>query len=86
MNTWSEISFTNCLPCGGSYLLVCRGLMPLACVGQVLCVKKSWISRISTQNITKKKSIIDGTVKVESLLITDNMSSKVVSFFKESSR
>ena len=34
----------------------------------------------------KKKLIIDGTVKVESLLITDNMSSKVVSFFKESSR
>ena len=30
--------------------------------------------------------IIDGAVKVESLLITDNMSSKVVSFFKESSR
>ena len=34
----------------------------------------------------KKKLIIDGTVKVESLFITDNMSSKVVSFFKESSR
>ena len=34
----------------------------------------------------KKKSIIDGAVKVESLLITDNMSSKVVSFFTESSR
>ena len=34
----------------------------------------------------KKKLIIDGAVKVESLLITDNMSSKVVSFFKESSR
>ena len=34
----------------------------------------------------KKKSIIDGAVKVESLLNTDNMSSKVVSFLKESSR
>ena len=34
----------------------------------------------------KKKSIIDGAVKVESLLITDNINSKVVSFFKESSR
>ena len=34
----------------------------------------------------KKKLIIDGSVKVESLLITDNMSSKVVSFFKKSSR
>ena len=31
--------------------------------------------------VKKKKSIIDGAVKVESLLITDNMSSKVVSFF-----
>ena len=36
--------------------------------------------------VKKKKSIIDGAVKVESLLITDNMSSKVVSFLKESSR
>ena len=34
----------------------------------------------------KKKSIIDGAVKVESLLVRDNMSSKVVSFFRESSR
>ena len=34
----------------------------------------------------KKKSIIDGAVQVESLLITDNMNSKVVSFLKESSR
>ena len=34
----------------------------------------------------KKKSIIDGAVQVESLSITDNMNSKVVSFFKESSR
>ena len=36
--------------------------------------------------VKKKESIIDGAVKVESLLIIDNMSSKVVSFFKESSR
>ena len=34
----------------------------------------------------KKKLIIDGALKVESLLITDNMSSKVLSFFKENSR
>ena len=33
-----------------------------------------------------KKSIIDGAVKVESLLITDAMSSNVLSFSKESSR
>ena len=33
-----------------------------------------------------KKSIIDGADKVESLLITDNMSSKLLSFLRESSR
>ena len=33
-----------------------------------------------------KKSIIDGADKVESLLITDAMSSNVLSFSKESSR
>ena len=44
------------------------------------------LGRIRQVEMCKKKLIIDGTVKVESLLITDNMSSKVVSFFKESSR
>ena len=34
----------------------------------------------------KKKSIIDGADKVESLLITDAMSSNVLSFLKESTR
>ena len=34
----------------------------------------------------KKKTIIDGADKVESLLITDAMSSNVLSFSKESSR
>ena len=33
------------------------------------------------QAVVKKKTIIDGAVKVESLSITDDMSSKVVSFF-----
>ena len=31
----------------------------------------------------EKKLIIDGAIKVESLLITDNMRSKVVSFLKK---
>ena len=43
------------------------------------------LGRIRQVEICKKKSIIDGAVKVESLLITDNMNSKVVSFLKESS-
>ena len=57
-------------------------------------IQTSWRSESSNVSLVvldklifvKKKLIIDGTVKVESLLITDNMSSKVVSFFKESSR
>ena len=57
-------------------------------------IHTSWRSESSNVSLVildklifvKKKSIIDGAVKVESLLITDNMSSKVVSFFEESSR
>ena len=51
-------------------------------------IKQCKLGHIRQVDIYKKeKSIIDGAVKVESLLITDNMSSKVVSFFfKESSR
>ena len=57
-------------------------------------IHTSWRSESSNVSLVvldklifvKKKSIIGGAVKVESLLITDNMSSKVVSFFKESSR
>ena len=49
-------------------------------------MKQCKLGHIRQVDICKKKSIIDGAVKVESLLITDNMSSKVVFFFKESSR
>ena len=44
------------------------------------------LGRVRQVEICKKKSIIDGADKVESLLITDNMSSKLLSFLKESSR
>ena len=47
-------------------------------------VKHCELGHIRQVNICKKiKSFIDGAVKVESLLITDNMSSKVVSFLKK---
>ena len=39
------------------------------------------VSLVILDKLIFVKSIIDGAVKVESLLITDNMSSKVVSFF-----
>ena len=44
------------------------------------------LGRIRQVEICGKKSIIDGADKVESLLITDAMSSNVLSFSKESSR
>ena len=49
-------------------------------------IKQCKLGHIRQVDICKKKLIIDGAVKVESLLITDNMNSKVVSFFKESCR
>ena len=42
--------------------------------------------RIRQVEICKKKSIIDGADKVESLIISDAMSSNVISLSKESSR
>ena len=44
------------------------------------------LGRIRQVEICGKKSIIDGADKVESLLITDAMSSNVLSFLKESTR
>ena len=49
-------------------------------------IKQCKLGHIRQVDICKKKSIIDGPVKVESLLITGNMNSKVAFFFKESSR
>ena len=43
-------------------------------------------ARIRQIEICKKKLIIDGADKVEGLSNTDNMSSNVLSFLKESSR
>ena len=44
------------------------------------------LGRVRQVEICKNRSIIDGADKVESLLIKDNMSSKLLSFLKESSR
>ena len=48
--------------------------------------ESSNVSLVVLDKLIFLKSIIDGAVKVASLLITDNMNSKVVSFLKESSR
>ena len=42
------------------------------------------LGHVRQVEICKKKSIIDGTDKVESLLSTDNMSSNMLPFFKDS--
>ena len=46
-------------------------------------IKQCKLGHIRQVDICKKKSIIDGAVKVESLLITDNMSSEMLSFLKK---
>ena len=45
--------------------------------------KQYKLGRNKQVEISKKKTIIDGTDKVESLLNTDNMSSNILPFFKK---